>query len=175
MMEVLRQRVRIPKNYEIKIKIPKYIPENEIVEVILNSESKEPNHKYTILHLDDNPVFISITEALFLDRKDILYESVLNVQEALRYIEKKQPDLIISGLDMEGTGTIESGIHFIETVNKLYPHLCIFVLSAFHEPEIIKKKLSGKIIHYEVKGSDPKVLVKNIVRFLTEGSVIETT
>jgi hypothetical protein len=76
MMEVLRQRVRIPENYEIKIKIPKYIPENEIVEVILNSESKEPKHKYTILHLDDNPVFISIiAPAVFV--KNITEGSVI--------------------------------------------------------------------------------------------------
>ena len=34
-MEAIKQIVRIPKNHEIRIKIPQDVPENEIMEVIL--------------------------------------------------------------------------------------------------------------------------------------------
>nr|QNO50411.1 hypothetical protein CKJHOKLD_00032 [Methanosarcinales archaeon ANME-2c ERB4] len=34
-MEAIKQIVRIPKDHEIGIKIPQYLPENETVEVIL--------------------------------------------------------------------------------------------------------------------------------------------
>ena len=34
-MEAIKQIVRIPKNHEVKIKVPPYLPENEIMEVIL--------------------------------------------------------------------------------------------------------------------------------------------
>ena len=34
-MEAIKKIVRIPENHEIKIKIPQYVPQNEIMEVIL--------------------------------------------------------------------------------------------------------------------------------------------
>ncbi len=40
-MEALKQIVRIPKNHEIKIKVPEELPENEIVEVILITKKQE--------------------------------------------------------------------------------------------------------------------------------------
>jgi len=40
-MEALKQIVRIPKNHEIKIKVPEELPENETVEVILITKKQE--------------------------------------------------------------------------------------------------------------------------------------
>jgi hypothetical protein len=34
-MEAIKRVVKISKNHEIRIKVPKYVPENESVEVIL--------------------------------------------------------------------------------------------------------------------------------------------
>jgi len=34
-MEAIKQIVKVPKDHEVKIKIPPYIPENETLEVIL--------------------------------------------------------------------------------------------------------------------------------------------
>jgi hypothetical protein len=34
-MEAIRQVVKTPRNHEIRIKIPQYIPENDLVEIIL--------------------------------------------------------------------------------------------------------------------------------------------
>lgn len=35
MIQIIRERVRIPDNHEITIKVPRHIPENEIAEVAL--------------------------------------------------------------------------------------------------------------------------------------------
>ncbi len=42
-MEAIRQKIKIPKNREILIKIPQHIPEDELAEVIilLNKETKQ--------------------------------------------------------------------------------------------------------------------------------------
>ena len=34
-MQIIRERIRIPENHEIVIKVPRHIPENEIAEVTL--------------------------------------------------------------------------------------------------------------------------------------------
>jgi hypothetical protein len=39
-MKTIRQILRVPKNHEIKIKVPQDIPENEIAEVILIIKKK---------------------------------------------------------------------------------------------------------------------------------------
>jgi hypothetical protein len=38
-MDAIKQIVKIPKNHEIKIKIPDYLSENETIEVILRKKS----------------------------------------------------------------------------------------------------------------------------------------
>lgn len=42
-MEALRQIVRIPRNHELKIRVPQNIPENETVEVILIIKERQKN------------------------------------------------------------------------------------------------------------------------------------
>lgn len=36
----MKQIIRVPKNHELKIKIPKYIPTNEIAEIVLRVKGK---------------------------------------------------------------------------------------------------------------------------------------
>ena len=41
-MEAIKQIVRTPQNHEVRIKIPQYVPENDLVEIILILR-KKPN------------------------------------------------------------------------------------------------------------------------------------
>ncbi len=50
-MEALRQIVRIPRDHELKIRVPKNIPENETVEVILIIKERQKNFKQRINEL----------------------------------------------------------------------------------------------------------------------------
>ncbi len=50
-MEVIKQIVRIPKNHEIKVKVPQEVPENEAVEVILIIKKRPDSFKEKIQEL----------------------------------------------------------------------------------------------------------------------------
>jgi len=47
-MEAIKHRVRIPKNHEVRIKIPQTVPENELVEIILIIRKKTEDYKQKI-------------------------------------------------------------------------------------------------------------------------------
>ena len=47
-MEALKQTLKIPKNHELRIKIPQNIPENETVEVILIIENRQEKFRHKI-------------------------------------------------------------------------------------------------------------------------------
>jgi len=40
-MEAIKQIVRTPRNHEVRIKIPQYVPENDLVEIILIVKKKQ--------------------------------------------------------------------------------------------------------------------------------------
>jgi hypothetical protein len=61
-MEAIKQIVRIPKDHEIRIKIPQYIPENEVVEVILIIKKNSDSFKQKISELKE-----AMKDELFLD------------------------------------------------------------------------------------------------------------
>lgn len=61
-MEAIKQIVRIPENHEIRIKIPQYVPENEIMEVILIIKKRPDNFKKKIEELKE-----AVRDNLFLD------------------------------------------------------------------------------------------------------------
>ena len=61
-MEAIRQIVKTPKNHEIGIKIPEYVPENETVEVILIIKKMPDCFKQKIEELKE-----AVRDDLFLD------------------------------------------------------------------------------------------------------------
>jgi len=50
-LEAIKQIVRIPKNHEIKIKVPQEFPENETIEVILIIKKRQENFNQKIQEL----------------------------------------------------------------------------------------------------------------------------
>lgn len=66
-MEAVKQIVRIPKDHEIRIKVPKDIPENETIEVILIMKNRQDSFKQKIRELKN-----AAKDKLFLeDMKEI--------------------------------------------------------------------------------------------------------
>ena len=61
-MGAIKQIVRIPKDHEIGIKIPQYVPENETVEVILIIKKMPDSFKQKIEELKE-----AVRDNLFLD------------------------------------------------------------------------------------------------------------
>lgn len=60
-MEALKQIMRTPKNHELTIKVPQYVPEDELVEVILIIKKKKDEFKRKIAELKQ-----AATDKLFL-------------------------------------------------------------------------------------------------------------
>ena len=52
-MKAIKQIMRVPKNHEIKIKVPEYLFENEIVEVILIVKKKSDDFGKKISEMKD--------------------------------------------------------------------------------------------------------------------------
>lgn len=50
-MEAVKQIIKIPKNHEIKIKVPMEFPENETVEVILIMKKRQDSFRVRIHEL----------------------------------------------------------------------------------------------------------------------------
>lgn len=61
-MNAIRQMVKIPKDHEIKVRVPSNIPNNETVEMILIFKKKSDTFKQRIIVLKK-----SIRDNLFLD------------------------------------------------------------------------------------------------------------
>lgn len=76
-MEAIKQIVRIPENHEIKIKIPRHVPENEIMEVILIIKERPSGFQQKIEELKE-----AAKDNLFLD-------DIIAISEDFRAIDQE--------------------------------------------------------------------------------------
>lgn len=73
-MEAAKHFLKIPKNHEVKIKIPQSMPENEIVEVILILQKKRENYEQKISAIKEaakDPLYLDDIREVSDDFKDI--------------------------------------------------------------------------------------------------------
>ena len=64
-MQALKQIVKIPRNHELKIKVPSNIPENETVEVILIVNDRQSKFEKRI-----NELKYAVKDNLFMEDMD---------------------------------------------------------------------------------------------------------
>lgn len=70
-MEAIKQMVRIPKNHEIKIKVPRNVPPNEVAEVIVIVRKRTDNFKQKINELKESKRDTSFKEDLRAVSEDL--------------------------------------------------------------------------------------------------------
>lgn len=73
-MEAIKQIIRTPKNHEIRIRIPKYVPENEPVEIIMFFRKKPENYDNKINELKgamNDKLFLNDLKKVSEDFEDI--------------------------------------------------------------------------------------------------------
>jgi CheY-like chemotaxis protein len=123
--------------------------------------------KYTILHLDDNQVFIDeIRFLLNAEKEKIDYVGVKNVKEAWEKLSKHLPDLIIVDLMLENDFDPQPGIDFIkEAREKLPKELKIVVLTA-NTDKNPRSELEGLVDWHETKSFTPSQLKEKIKEIL---------
>ncbi|MBU4221022.1 MAG: hypothetical protein KKA10_05265 [Euryarchaeota archaeon] len=78
-MEAVKQIFKIPKNHEIKIKVPREFPENETVEVILIMKKKQDSFRERIRELKNaakDHLFLEDLEEISEDFRSIDLEGL---------------------------------------------------------------------------------------------------
>lgn len=119
---------------------------------------------YTILHLEDNQVFIDEIRFLLGEEND--YIGVKNVTEAWEKLIRHLPDLLIVDLMLENDYDPQPGIDFIKKVrDKLPKELKILVLTA-NTDKYPRLELEGLVDWYETKSFTPSKLRERIKEIL---------
>jgi CheY-like chemotaxis protein len=123
--------------------------------------------KYTILHLDDNQVFIDEMRLLLnVETEEIDYIGVKSVNDAWEELTRHLPDLLIVDLMLENDYDPQPGIDFIREVrDKLSPDLKIVVLTA-NTDKNPRTELEGLVDWHETKSFTPSQLREKIKEIL---------
>ncbi|MEC0899769.1 MULTISPECIES: response regulator [Bacillus] len=115
--------------------------------------------KYNVLIVDDHFV---VREGLKLiietsDSFQIIGEAA-NGEEALSFIEKKKPDVILMDLNMPKM----SGLETIEDLNKKQNHTPIIILTTYNEDELMLKGIELGAKGYLLKDTDRENLFRTL-------------
>ncbi|HHK5614647.1 TPA: response regulator [Bacillus paranthracis] len=115
--------------------------------------------KYNVLIVDDHFV---VREGLKLiietsDSFQIIGEAA-NGEEALSFIEKKKPDIILMDLNMPKM----SGLETIEALNKKQNHTPIIILTTYNEDELMLKGIELGAKGYLLKDTDRENLFRTL-------------
>ena len=115
--------------------------------------------KYNVLIVDDHFV---VREGLKLiietsDSFQIIGEAA-NGEEALSFIEKKKPDVILMDLNMPKM----SGLETIEALNKKQNHTPIMILTTYNEDELMLKGIELGAKGYLLKDTDRENLFRTL-------------
>ncbi|OOR30758.1 response regulator transcription factor [Bacillus mycoides] len=115
--------------------------------------------KYNVLIVDDHFV---VREGLKLiietsDSFQIIGEAA-NGEEALSFIEKKKPDVILMDLNMPKM----SGLETIEALNKKQNHTPVIILTTYNEDELMLKGIELGAKGYLLKDTDRENLFRTL-------------
>ncbi|EJV88847.1 response regulator transcription factor [Bacillus sp. FSL R9-9530] len=115
--------------------------------------------KHNVLIVDDHFV---VREGLKLiietsDSFQIIGEAA-NGEEALSFIEKKEPDVILMDLNMPKM----SGLETIEALNKKQNHTPIIILTTYNEDELMLKGIELGAKGYLLKDTDRENLFRTL-------------
>jgi len=121
--------------------------------------------EYSILHLDDNPMFLEQMAVLMKFNSSIYYRPVQDPADAKIELEKEMPDLLIVDLMLENDWDALNGADFAEDTHNLYPDLKIMILSA-RSDEDIRRRLKKSIVHYATKDFRPSSFKKKLLEIL---------
>lgn len=123
--------------------------------------SSEETKMINILIADDHQMFIDGLKALLRREKNIhIAGEVSNGLDALAFIKKQQPDLLITDISMPGM----SGVELTRQVKQLYPEVKVLVLSMYNDREIVGEILMSEAEGYILKNTGRQELINAIQR-----------
>lgn len=117
---------------------------------------------YKVMLIDDEPWILKDLE-LLVDWEDMGFEIVYtstNAENALYFIKKHKPDLIISDIKMPGI----DGLEFVEIVKNKYSDIEIIFISAYSEFDFAQKAVKLGAFDYILKPTDKDKLEKVLLK-----------
>lgn len=109
----------------------------------------KPSKPISILIVDDDPLILFTLEKVVAKQHDLhLVGSATNGQDALVFLQDKyQPDVVLLDIEMP----IMNGIECLQQIRKLYPAICVILLTTFSEEQYIVEGLASGARSYLLK------------------------
>lgn len=103
-------------------------------------------HKPTILLVDDSEEFVKTTKILL---QEYALDTAYSALEALDFLEKKVPDIILIDLVMPKM----SGLELMKIVKEKYPSVIMAALTGIDEEETLDECRALGVTEYLIKGA----------------------
>ncbi|MCD6660575.1 MAG: response regulator transcription factor [Lentimicrobium sp.] len=125
--------------------------------------SDEENKIIRVLIADDHQMFLDGLKALLKREKNIqVIGEVSNGTQALEFIKKNTPDLLITDISMPGM----SGVELTREVKHRYPEVKVLVLTMYNDKEIVGEILMSEAEGYILKNTGRQELSNAINRII---------
>lgn len=122
--------------------------------------------KIKLFILDDHQMLIDGLKALLVNESSYeLIGTSKSATEALALIDRQQPDIVLSDINMPGM----NGIEFTRELKKKYPHIKVIALSMFGESTVISDMLNAGVSGYILKNTGKEELVNALNKVTTGG------
>jgi signal transduction histidine kinase/FixJ family two-component response regulator len=135
------------------------VKENDKANVIAEQKSTEKElplslNNIRVLVVEDNPMNRTLIEIL-LAKKNILFDSVTNGQEALQYLEKNLPDLVLMDIQMPEMDGLQTTRNLRQMMGNQLP---VIAMTAHVLPGEKERCLAAGMNDYLPKPIDPQKL-----------------
>lgn len=129
--------------------------------------SDEENKIIRVLIADDHQMFLDGLKALLKRKKNIqVIGEVSNGNQALEFIKKNTPDLLITDISMPGM----SGVELTREVKHRYPEVKVLVLTMYNDKEIVGEILMSEAEGYILKNTGRQELSNAINRIINNST-----
>lgn len=116
-----------------------------------------PEQKITVVIADDHTLFINGLRMLLQTEADIdIIGIAANGREALSFLEKQTPQLLLLDINMPGI----NGFEVLKKVKSIYSKVKVIMLSTYNEEHLIEKAKEGGADGYLVKNAEKDELLQ---------------
>src|SRR5512143_2279896 len=117
------------------------------------------NRKIGVLLVDDHALVRLGLMTLINDRPDMeVVGEASTTFEALRQVEKYQPDVVLMDIRMPGGGGIEA----TRQVTSSFPKTRVVILTSFADDELVMRAIQAGAVGYVLKEADNEELLRAI-------------